>query len=152
MEFKSLLNQLGDEMLKKEDGLAITRQSKSGKISAIVYYYPPEVIAAVPVSKGSHDIAEKTLATGSPKPFKIELTNLKPNAMFEIEILDQEHGFAFKDWQRMGSPEPPTREQTKELKNKAMEMKKLQVSAGSNGTLNWETTLSPWSAVLVKEV
>lgn len=146
-----MLNQLGDEILIKEDGLAVTRHSKTGKVSAILYHYPVEVIAAVPGSKGSRDIAEKTLATGSPRKFILNLTDLKPIASFQIEILDQEHGFALKEWQKIGSPEPPTREQTQLLKKLALNTQKKQIRSDAKGILHWELTLSPWTVVLLNE-
>jgi len=147
-----MLHQLGDEALKKEEGMMVTRDSNTGKISALLYHYPSEVIAAVPLSKGSRDIAEKTLVTGIPKKFSIKLTDLSPNASFEIEILDQEHGFALKEWQKMGSPEPPTRDQTQVLKINALSTKKEQIKADPDGLLLWDVTLSPWSVILLKEI
>jgi xylan 1,4-beta-xylosidase len=147
-----MLNQLGDEELKKEEGMVVTRDSKTGKISSLLYHYPAEVIAAVPLSKGSRDIAEKTMAAGSPGKFSVKLTDLSPGASFEIEILDKEHGFALKEWQKMGSPEPPAREQTQILKSNAWNTKKEQVKADSNGVLQWEQILNPWTVALLKEI
>jgi xylan 1,4-beta-xylosidase len=147
-----MLNQLGDEELKKEEGMVVTRDSKTGKISSLLYHYPAEVIAAVPLSKGSRDIAEKTLATGSPKKYALEISDLKPNTEFEIEILDQEHAFALRVWQKMGSPEPPTREQTQLLKKLALNTKKEHIQSDDRGKLHWELTLSPWEVVLLNEV
>ena len=147
-----MLNQLGDEELKKEEGMVVTRDSKTGKISLLLYHYPGEVIAAVPVSKGSRDIAEQTLATGSTRKYTLEISDLTPNTEFEIEILDQEHAFALRDWQKMGSPEPPTREQTQILKSNAWNTKKEQVKADSNGVLQWEQIFSPWTVALLKEI
>lgn len=147
-----MLNQLGDEELKNEDWVSVTRHTNTGKIAAIVYYYPAEVIAAVPASKVSRDIAEETIKTGAPKSFLLELTDLNPFALFEIEILDQGHGFVFRDWQKMGSPEPPTREQIKYLKTMAMNTKKEQVKSDSLGRLRWEIKLDPWAVVLLKEI
>jgi xylan 1,4-beta-xylosidase len=147
-----MLHQLGDEALKKEEGMVVTRDSNTGKISALLYHYPAEVIAAVPLSKGSRDIAEKTLATGSPQKYALEISDLKPNTKFEIEILDQEHAFALRDWQKMGSPEPPTREQTQLLKNRSLQTKMEQIQSDSDGTLHWEVMLSPWAVVLLKEL
>ena len=104
------------------------------------------------MAKGSRDTAEKILATGSPKKFSVELTDFSPGASFEIEIVDKEHGFALKAWQKMGSPEPPTREQTQILKSNALNTKKEQVKADSNGVLQWEQILNPWTVALLKEI
>lgn len=102
--------------------------------------------------KDQADIAEKTLASGISKKFSIKLSDLDPNASFELEILDQEYGFALKDWQKMGSPEPPMREQTRILKTKALNTKKEQIKANSNGQLNWERVINPWTIILLKGV
>lgn len=147
----SMLNQLGNEELKRVDMGILTRESSNGKIVGLFYNYPDEVIASAPISKGTYSIAEKTLATGSAKQLTLSISNLKPKARFVIEILDKNNGFALRDWQKMGSPNPPTREQTKQLQQKAFATKKLEILADKNGNLVWNTVLDPWAVILIKE-
>jgi len=52
----------------------------------------------------------------------------------------------------MGSPEPPTRDQTQVLKINALSTKKEQIKADPDGLLLWDVTLSPWSVILLKEI
>lgn len=146
-----MLNSLGDEILQQTEGCTLSRNSANGKVTALLYNYPAEVATSAPISKNSRDIAEKTLSTGKPRKFTVDITDLPVNASFEMEILDVDHGFALRDWQKMGSPEPPTREQAQYLRDKAMDTKKVSLQADSKGTLHWEAMLSPWSVVLIKE-
>jgi xylan 1,4-beta-xylosidase len=146
-----MLNSIGDEIIHQTDGFHLFRNSANGKMSAILFNYPAEVESSVPFSKGSRDIAEKTLATGKIRNFTVDITDLPANARFNTEILDADHGFALRDWQKIGSPEPPTREETQYLRDKALNTLKMQLSSDSTGTLHWDVTLSPWSVVLLNE-
>jgi xylan 1,4-beta-xylosidase len=146
------LNDLGDESIFKEEGIIITKHTKTGFVTGLVYNYPAEVIEAAPISIGSRDKAEKTLNTGSAEQIKLNLTGLKPNSKFEIEIVDKDNAFALKSWQAMGSPEPPTREQTKELKVMGLKTLKFNVEANSKGELKWNYSLKPWAIALIRQI
>jgi xylan 1,4-beta-xylosidase len=146
-----MLNALGDEELARWDGGIVTRSAATKQISALFCYYPKEVVASAPISKENKDVAEKTLNIGSPRKFSIQLTNLKPGTEFTIETLDKDHGFALKEWEKMGSPEPPTREQTKKLRELALATSVVTMKADKMGVLNFEKVLSPWSIVLIKQ-
>ena len=124
----------------------------SKEITALIYNYPPEIKAAVQISKGSRDIAEKTLHTGSSKTITLNLTGLKPNSTFEIEILDENNGNILKKWMEMGMPDPATREQTIQLKAYAMATKKYTVKADKKGNLVWNETLLPWAVAVLKQI
>ena len=147
-----MLNSIGDEIIQQTNGYHLFRNSANGKISALLFNYPAEVESSVPFSKGSRDIAEKTLTTGKIRNFTVDITDLPTNARFNIEILDADHGFALRDWQKMGSPEPPNREETKFLQDKALDTLKKQLTSDSTGTLHWDVRLSPWSVVLLVQV
>jgi xylan 1,4-beta-xylosidase len=130
-----MLHGLGDTELHREEGCIVTRHSKSGALSALLYNYPPEVISAVPLSKESRDIAERTLASGHERDVDLRLRGLKPGTSVVVETLDAHYGFVFRSWQEMGSPEPPTREQEVLLRQKAMATEKERIRIGSDGTL-----------------
>ena len=110
------------------------------------------LIPAAPLLKGSREIAERTLATGRPKPVSMTLTDLTPGARFIIETLDEQNGFALRKWQALGSLEPPTREPAATLREEAMAVKKDEVRADETGILRLDLTLTPWSVVLAREV
>ena len=146
-----MLNQLGDVNIAQNIMGILTRNSSTGKLSGLFYNYPDEVIAAAPISKGSCDVAEKTLASGKGKSLSIVIRDLNANAHFTVEILDKQHGFALNEWRKMGSPDPPTREQTKLLRERAYETDKTTIDADINGKLTWNVNLTPWSIVLLME-
>lgn len=138
-----MLNSLGDELLKQEEGMIITRHSKSGKILALLYHYPSERKNVV-----DGNVTE-VLNSGTPRKFSLNLTELKANAAIEIETLDRNNGFAYLKWKEMGSPEPPTRQQTKQLKFSAMALKKEEIKVSPDGKLNWERVLQPWDCITI---
>jgi xylan 1,4-beta-xylosidase len=141
-----MLNQLEDELLHKEDGMAITRDSHSGKISALIYHYPTEMKDAV-----GGDV-QKVMDTGINRIFKLNLKELHPHSKFITEMLDKQHGNALAAWNAMGNPPTPTREQTAMLKLQAMATLKETITANAKGTLNWQKTLTPWTCVLIKQI
>jgi len=147
-----MLNNLGDRELHREEGCIVTTHSASGQVTALLYHYPPEVLAAAPISRGSRTVAEQTLATGSKREANLRISGLKPGASFVIETLDADHGFALRGWQAMGSPEPPTREQIALLRAQAMATATELVHADASGHLTLRRTLDAWSLVLVREL
>lgn len=144
-----MLNLLGDRELHREDGCVVTSHSTSGRVAALLYHYPPEVLAAAPISKGSRKIAEETLATGSRRDANLRITGLKPGASLVVETLDAKHGFAQRAWEAMGSPEPPTREQTALLRTRGMATLKQKLAADAGGVFTWRGKLDPWSIVAI---
>jgi len=147
------LKGLGNLELGRNNSCIITKHSSSGKLSLLAYNYPEkEVPLSVPISGyPNRATAEKVQSTGSRKTILIELEDLKPNAEFVIETLDEDHGFALKMWKEMGQPEPPTREQTKKLREVAFELKKQIVKVDGAGKLTLELKLKPWNIAAINE-
>ena len=146
-----MLNELEDEELFRWDGGIVTRSAATGAFAVLFCHYPKEVIAAPPLSKGLRAVADATLNTGSPRTFRIRLTDLRPGTPFTVEILDRDHGWALGQWEKMGSPEPPDRKQTEQLKIAAWSTWKENIRADAAGVLDFHKTLSPWAVVLIKQ-
>ncbi|MDD4922023.1 MAG: glycoside hydrolase [Bacteroidales bacterium] len=143
-----MLNALGDEILYREEGKFISRNSRTKKVSSLLYYYPEEMKEAIP-DRGDEEVAA---SYGFPaKKFTLALKNLKPGAVFKVEILDEASGNVYKNWKDMGSPEPPTREQIKKLRLSAENLQTETLKVDSKGMLVWEKALKPWSCVLITE-
>jgi len=145
------LNQLGDELLAKSPGAVVTRDSKTGKLTALAYNYPPEVSVALP-GTASLEEADKMTDTGSARALSLTLTGLSPGAPFEIETLDKEHANTTAAWEAMGRPDPPTREQTAVLKAEAWNTKKEILRSDANGTLTIHQPLPAWALLLVHQL
>jgi xylan 1,4-beta-xylosidase len=144
------LNQLGDECLSRTDGAIVTRDKTSHKITALAYNYPPEEKIALPLTD-TVEQADALDASGSARDFDLHLHSLAPGVAFEIETLDRQHGDAVPVWESMGRPEPPTREQTKALREAAWATQKEIVRADASGSLDLHRTLAPWSLVLIRQ-
>lgn len=140
-----MLHELGDEQLYKDDYLFISKKSSNGKVVALAYNYPEEYESSVPAGS---DKREK----GTHKKLQFSLKGLESGTMFKIEVLDKDHGNIHNYWEAMGKPEPPTREEIKEMKEFANTMKTDYVKADKNGVLNINQEITPWSLVLIKQI
>jgi len=142
-----MLHQLGDIKLYYNEPLFVSRSSKTGKISAVAFNYPKEFEAKVPRAE---DV--KTYMNASSKKLDVTLKNLKPNAVFQVEVLDNDHGNIKPYYDLIGAPHSPNRELTAELKTKARATKKSELKADKNGNLVLKMELSPWECVLIHEL
>jgi xylan 1,4-beta-xylosidase len=145
-----LLNTLGTEILERTANGIITRDAQTRRSSALAYHYPPEVTRTVPGSFDTRHVAEATLATGSPAEFVVALEGLVPGTELVLEIIDPDHGDALSAWKRMGSPEPLSREQAKQLKDAAWATQKAHHTVGGDGTFRISKTLAPWSLLSIR--
>jgi len=140
-----MLNQLGDKQLYKDDYLFVSKKSNNGNIVALAYNYPKEYEDAVPSGSNKRE-------SGTSKQLDLALSNLKPGALFKIEILDKDHGNIHNFWEDMGKPEPPTREEIKVMKAYADAMKTEFVKADEKGDLSIKHEITPWSLVLIEQI
>jgi len=140
-----MLHELGNQQLYKDDYLFVSKETSTGNVVALAYNYPVEYENAVPAGTDKRE-------SGTAKKLDFTLTGLEANTMFEIEILDKDHGNIHNFWESMGKPEPPTREEIKVMKTYANTMKTEFVKADSNGNLTINRSITPWSLVLIKQI
>lgn len=145
------LNCLGDELISSSPVGVISRDRRTGRLSALVYNYPAEMRTAIP-STDTLKQAEQMMDIGANQPVDIILTGLPANAPVIVETLDQHHGNAVAAWEEMGRPEPPTREQTEVLKRAAMATQEEILNAGARGTIEIRRSLPPWALMLVRQM
>ena len=145
------MNELGDELLAQTPGGVVSRDSKTGYITAVFYNYPPEIKVSLPVSD-TLAAADQIDNSGSARDLAFNVDHLAANASFLIETLDKEHGDAVAGWEAMGEPEPPNREQTAALEKLAWDTRKQIVRTDEEGRLHVNLKLAAWSVVLVKQL
>jgi xylan 1,4-beta-xylosidase len=145
------MNELGDEILTQTTGGIVSRDSKSGLISAVAYNYPPETKASLPVAH-TQEAADSIDGSGSSRDLSLSVTRLPANASFLVETLDKQHGDAITAWEAMGRPEPPNREQTVVLRKLAWSTEEQVVRTDGEGRLHLTIKLPPWSIVLIKQM
>jgi len=146
------MNSLGDELVEKSEGGVVTRCARTKKLSAIAYHYPPEIKQTIPASFDSREKAEETLALGKPEQLIVEWTGLSPGAKILLETLDIKNGNALAAWNSLGSPENPTREQMRLLREKAAATKVENFRVEDHGKFQIQRSMEPWTVVLVREL
>jgi len=137
-----MLHALGSEILQKEEGLIITRDPALERITALIYNYPKEMT----------EVVGGNFQEGKSRNVSLRLDNLNPGSSFVVETMDDDHGYGLKAWVQMGKPEPPDREQARQLKNAAWATRKEIITATMEGRLNWQSDVNPWSCILLKQV
>lgn len=143
-----MLHQLGDEKLYYSEPVFVSRNSKTGKIVVVAYNYPEEYTQTVPKAGD----CGKYMNNVSVKSLDFKLKNLKPGAVFEIEILDYNQGNAILYYGLLGSPHSPNREQTSLLKQQAWDTGKMILNADNSGLLHIDMEIAPWSCLLIREL
>ncbi len=144
------LNDLGDELLTRTDGAVVTRDRQSGRLTALAWNYPAEVSYAVP-GTDTREEADRLTSMGSARRISLHLRGLAAGAVFQTELLDATHGNAVAAWEAMGTPEPPTREETAALKDAAWGTQKELLRADGNGELTITRDLPAWAVLLVRQ-
>ena len=142
-----MLHQLGDQLLHYADPLCVSRDSRTGRITALAFNYPDEYLQRVPSSANV-----KNYMQASPRQVDFTLTGLPANATFTLETLDDTHGNAIQAFRQIGSPSAPTREQTQWMRRQSEATLHEVVKADANGTLRIQRTLEPWTVVLLRQM
>jgi len=143
------LHQLGVETISQDHGHIVTRHA-DGRITALLYHYPREMRATVPIARTA-DEAWTTLKLGSPKQVQLAIEGLPAKTTFAVETLDADSGWTRGAWERMGCPEPPSREQIANLQ-KASQPSMNHLETSKPGTLDTTFTLKPWAVVLINQI
>lgn len=142
-----MLHQLGDQKLYYADPLFVSNDSETGKVTALAFNYPKEFENHVP---GTADINDYYKTSG--KTLNFTLTGLKPGAVFQLDLLDNEHGDVIADYKAMGRPHHPSKSQVDFLRQKGYATQKWMMKADENGELVVNRELAPWSLLLIKEM
>jgi xylan 1,4-beta-xylosidase len=145
------LNNLGDELLASSSQGVVTRERKGGRLSALLYNYPSEMRTAVPTTRSLEE-ANRMMAVGETRAVEIVLTGMPANVPVLVEILDQDHGNAVAAWDKMGRPEPPTREQTRILRQVADDTQEELLHTDTAGTIVIDRLLPPWAVIMVRQM
>jgi len=142
-----MLNQLGEEKLYYSDPVFVSRHKDNGKITALAFNYPEEFVEAVPTSRNF-----RNYMNASSKDVNLTLTGLKPNTVFIVETLDKQHGNVFDDYEAIGSPSAPSRQQIAWLKQKSWETMKETLKADDKGMLTINRNMQPWTCILIHQI
>ncbi|MFR9574807.1 MAG: glycoside hydrolase [Rikenellaceae bacterium] len=143
-----MLNQLGDKVLYNTDPVCVTRDSKTGLVTALAYNYPEEFYNKVPEASDVRTYMKNV----SSRPLDLKISGFARNTKIMIETLDNENGNVMETYRKMGNPHSPTREQIAELKKAGWNTKKEVVVVEHDGSLTIKRDLAPWSCILISEL
>jgi xylan 1,4-beta-xylosidase len=146
-----MLGALGDEILRKQPGAVVTRDSTTGKLTALIYHYPAEVLLTAPGSFETRDTADRTLSQGHHELLSLRLDGVAANTRFQLEVVDTTHGSAMHEWQQLGAPTNLTNEQVDSLLASTASGLVSDYESSSSGELTVEIMLAPWSIAFLTE-
>ncbi|KAH7374055.1 glycoside hydrolase [Cadophora sp. MPI-SDFR-AT-0126] len=149
-----LLRQLGDEVLKHDpDHGIVTRNSKTGLLSVIMFHYPPEIDTSPPPAYLDCRVAEDSLAIGRPAKKIVMIENLRPGTAFSLELLAPNHpGDVISAWRNLGSPSTLNRGVVEQLTNYASTLNQRFLAVDREGKIMFEEELLPWTLIAMKQV
>lgn len=127
--------------------MAVSRCSDTGKIVALAFNYPKEYESHVP---GAEDRGKYMNA--SSKHVNLTVSNLEPNTLFEVEMLDSDHGDVSAAMQSIDISESTTREEIELLKNISTGTLKKVVSSDAQGNLIFDEELQPWACAMIRQI
>lgn len=146
------LNMLGDTELETGDNYIVTRNSDTGKTQLLAWNYESDTMKNAVTMTHSFDQAEAVVAKGKKTKFNINLSGIRKNAPFSVEIVDSENGCAMDLYKKLGYPSSLTPDMIALLKNKADNVKTDIICADENGELVIDSDMSPWSIMLIKQL
>src|SRR6202012_2088106 len=129
------LNALGDELVARGQGFAVTRESTSGKISSLIYHYPEGATLTVPASFDTRDVADATLALGEGVQLDVEFTWLPPGTPWPLATIHADPASAGTRGESQGRSNNLSRPDVESLKAAARVGMVEEHKVGSDGVL-----------------
>ena len=128
----TLLHGLGDRRLALDSDVALATRTSDGRLAIAVWNYAPPGDA------------------GSPRQVTLSLRGLEATwHHLHIRVLDRDHGSPLGAWQAMGSPDFPSRQQQRQLRD-AAQLPDPDVRTLTAGTASVTLTLPGQSLALVE--
>ncbi|PWC07881.1 GH39 family glycosyl hydrolase [Mycetocola zhujimingii] len=144
----AMLNRLGDRIaLQTEHGM-ITRTAE-GHVAAVFFNYPDSMGARSVGSANSHAETRRLATEGPARRIAHTIGGLTPGQVYEVEVLDQEHGNVAAEWHRMGEPLNLSRQEVAELTAIADDLHRETRTVDADGVLTVDILLAPWAVISI---
>lgn len=143
------LASLGDRVLLQTDTGVISRNSDTGRVSAVLFNYPAEMGTRSVGSRDSYPETRDLRSVGPARTIRHTVRGVTPGAVFLVTVLDLDHGDVAEEWYRMGSPLNLTPAQTAHLRGVADALQRSTLVASPEGELEVDLELQPWAVVSV---
>lgn len=148
----AMLNRLGDRVVHQDEQGVITRSSADGRVSAVFLNYPAEMGTRGVEQHDSYAATRAYREIGTARRVRHSVAGVEPGTVFQVELLDWEHGNAAEAWHQMGEPLNLTRAQTAELKAAADDLRRWTVTVPESGVLELDLELPAWAVASVAPV
>lgn len=143
-----MLNRLGDRIaLQTEHGI-VTRTSDDS-VAALFFNYPDSMSARSVGSANSYAQTRHLADEGPDRRIVHAVAGLPAGSIYEVEILDLEHGDVGAAWHRMGEPLNLSRQDVADLTTIADDLDRRMLTVDVDGVLTIDICLSPWAVMSI---
>jgi xylan 1,4-beta-xylosidase len=147
----AMLNRLGGTVLLETDHGVVTRTAEDA-VAAVFFNYPESMGTRSVGSASSYVEARRLAAEGPARRVTHTVAGLTPGAVYQVEVLDGEHGDVAEAWHQRGEPLNLSRQDVAELKRIADDLDRRSVAVDADGVLTIDIELPAWAVASVAPV
>lgn len=142
-----MLNRLGSALLLQTDHGVITKTE--GGVAAVFFNYPDSMGTKSVGGADSYADARRHREEGPARRIWHTISGLTPGAIYDVEILDWDHGNVAEAWHQMGEPLNLSRQDVVDLKALADSLDRRSLEVDDDGLLTIDIELPAWAVASV---
>ncbi|MBX9245810.1 beta-xylosidase [Actinotalea ferrariae] len=144
----AMLHRLGDRLALQTEHGVITRTDDDA-VAALFFNYPDSMGARSVGGATSYVDARRHADEGPARRITHTVAGLPAGAVYDVAVLDQEHGNVAEAWHRMGEPLNLSRAQVAELEAVADDLDRRTIAVDASGVLEIDLELAPWAVASI---
>lgn len=144
----AMLNRLGHTIALQTEHGVITRTADDD-VAAVFFNYPDSMGMKSVGGANSYTEARRHAGEGPARRIAHTLAGLSAGAVYDVEILDCEHGNVAEAWHQMGEPLNLSRQDVIDLKKIADNLDRRNLTVDARGVLTIDIELSAWAVASI---
>ncbi|MDT0164904.1 beta-xylosidase [Actinotalea sp. AC32] len=144
----AMLNRLGRTIALQTEHGVITRTDDDA-VAAVFLNYPDSMGTRSVGGATSYADARRHADEGPARRITHTVAGLTPGAVYDVEVLDTEHGNVAEAWHRMGEPLNLSRQDVADLKRVADALDRRTLTVDADGVLAIDLDLAPWAVASI---
>jgi xylan 1,4-beta-xylosidase len=144
----AMLNRLGHTIALQAEHGVITRTADDA-VAAVFFNYPESMGAKSVGSADSYTDARRHAGEGPARRITHTVAGLSAGAVYDVEILDCEHGNVAEAWHQRGEPLNLSRQDVAELKKVADDLDRRTLTVDADGVLAIDLELPAWAVASI---
>ena len=144
----AMLNRLGHTIALQTEHGVITRTADDA-VAAVFFNYPESMGTTSVGSANSYAEARRHAGEGPARRITHVVAGLSAGAVYDVEILDLEHGNVAEAWHRRGEPLNLSRQDVAELKKVADDLDRRTLTVDAAGVLTIDIELPAWAVASI---